>query len=56
MLGVSFNIVLSHEPNKRLDSLTRGGSNSIAKYCNTFEILQYLLQCFEILQLVLQCF
>ena len=28
----------------------RGGSNSIAKYCNTFEILQYLLQYFEILQ------
>ena len=29
---------------------TRGGSNSIAKYYNTFEILQYLLQYFEILQ------
>ena len=28
----------------------RGGSNSIAKYCNTFEILQYLLQYFNILQ------
>ena len=28
----------------------RGGSNSIAKYCNTFGILQYLLLYFEILQ------
>ena len=33
---------------------TRGGSNSIAKYCNTFGILQYLLLYFEILQQVLQ--
>ena len=29
---------------------TRGGSNSIVKYCNTIEILQYLLQYFEVLQ------
>ena len=31
-------------------STGRGGSNSIAKYCNTFGILQYLLLYFEILQ------
>ena len=30
-----------------LDVIFRGGSNSIAKYCNTFEILQYLLQYFR---------
>ena len=29
------------------DMVCRGGSNSIAKYCNTFEILQYLLQNFR---------
>ena len=30
--------------------MIRGGSNSIAKYCNTFGILQYLLLYFEIFQ------
>ena len=28
------------------------GSNSITKYCNSFEMLQYLLQYFEILQCI----
>ena len=43
--------------NKSRDFATsRGVSNSIGKYCNTFEILQYLLQYFEILQYLLQHF
>ena len=54
LLVESHNIFYTHDFEENTYALSqllisRGGSNSIAKYCNTFAILQYLLQYFEIL-------